>query len=455
MSSIEVTVVGTAMPTVVEQLGGIALYPWVFSAYLLTQTISIPLYGRLADLYGRRMTYIVGVFLFIAGSVLCGLSPSMELLVGARALQGAGAGVVLPLTMTIFGDLYEVSARTKLQGLFSLVWGTSSVAGPLAGGAIVLHWSWPWVFLINVPFGVVSAIVIGVFLRGRDVSGTRPRLDLVGAVLLASATLSLLVALLPESQRPGGLSPVVWLVAAGIITAAFLAVERRHPAPLVPLRLFKDRVQLAANATGVLLGVVLFGIIGYMPLYIQVVRGGTPVEAGAALIPLSFGWTMATIVAGRLVRRVGFRALVRVGCLSVGIGGLLGLLGLSLDMMSFAMVGIVLYGVGMGASISSFTVAIQERVKPHEKGIATALSQFSRSIGGAVGVAVFGALLMAVAGVELAETSETGPLQIDVVRRLSEGLKLVFTSAVAVAVVAAIVGIVLFPKMQIDAPSDE
>jgi MFS family permease len=357
--------------------------------------------------------------------------------------------------MTIFGDLYEISARTKLQGLFSLVWGTSSVAGPLAGGAIVLHWSWPWVFWLNVPFGLVSAIVIGVLLRGRDVSSERPRLDLIGALLLTMATLSLLVALLPETQRPLDLSPAIWLAVSAALSITFVMFERRHEAPLVPLRLFRDRVQLAANVTGVLLGVVLFGIIGYLPLYIQVVRGGTPVEAGAAIIPLSFGWTMATIIAGRLVRRVGFRALVRTGCLSVGVGAVVGMIGLSLDELALTMLGIILYGVGMGSSISSFTVAIQERVEPKEKGIATALSQFSRSIGGAVGVALFGALLLAVAGVGVAEAGSAGALGSDGVERLAEGLEIVFISAVGVAVLAAIVGIVLFPKMAVEAPKSD
>jgi EmrB/QacA subfamily drug resistance transporter len=363
LASIEATVVGTAMPSIVDQLGGFALYPWVFSAYLLAQTISIPLYGRLADLYGRRAAYVGGVSIFLVGSILCGMAPSMEALVAARALQGIGAGSVLPLTMTIFGDLYEVSVRTKLQGLFSLVWGVSSVAGPLAGGAIVLHWSWRWVFLLNVPFGLISALVIGLLLRETGFERRQRRLDIGGAVLLSVATGLLLLALLPEEQRPGGLPPLAAVAGAILGGAAFLLVERRHPEPLVPLDLFRDRVHIAANAAGVLLGVVLFGVVSYVPLYVQGVCGGTPVEAGATLIPLSFGWTGASIVAGRLVARVGFRFLVRTGSALIAAGSIVGAGGIYHGFSTLGIIGLCLYGVGMGCCISSFTVSVQERVR--------------------------------------------------------------------------------------------
>ena len=443
LSSIEVTVVGAAMPTIVEQLGGLALYPWVFSAYLLCQTITIPLYGRLADLYGRRPIYVAGVALFLVGSVLCGLASSMTTLVAARAVQGLGSGVVLPLTMTIFGDLYVAETRTKLQGLFSLVWGVSSVAGPLTGGAIVTHWSWHWVFWLNIPFGLLSGTVVGALLRGVE-SQQKRKLDVGGAALLAVATLLLLVALLPDEQRPFGLPITLWLGAALVAFLVFVAVERRHPEPMVPLGLFRQRVHLAVNGAGVLIGVALFGIISYVPLYIQGVRGGTPFHAGAALIPLSLGWSVASIVGGRVVRRVGFRLLVRVGCLLVAAGGGLGLLGLAIDSMIVAMGGLVVYGLGMGSCISSFTVSVQESVGASERGIATALSQFSRSIGGAVGVALLGAVLASVIG----GVSSPGEVDSDLPpEQLDAGLQVVFRVAVGFVIAAAAVGLALFPKV--------
>ncbi len=447
LSSIEATVVGTAMPSIVEALGGFALYPWVFSAYLLALTLSIPLYGRLADLYGRRVAYVGGVGVFLCGSVLCGMAPSMEALVAARALQGLGAGSVLPLTMTIFGDLYDVTLRTKLQGLFSLVWGVSSVAGPLTGGGIVLHWSWRWVFLLNLPFGLVSMVVVGLLLKEEGIARREHRFDVLGALLLSVSTLALLVALLPAEQRPATVSPAVAVAIAVLATAAFLAQERRHPEPLVPLDLFRDRVHVAANVAGVLLGVVLFGVVSYVPLYVQGVAGGTPVVAGAVLIPLSFGWTGASIVAGRLVSRVGFQLLVRTGGALIAVGGVVGAVGIYHGGYVLGIFGLCLYGVGMGCSISSFTVSVQERVPPHRRGIATALTQFTRSIGGALGVAVLGALMLATAG---GDPTSGDLAAMDAAHRemLERGLLVVFGAGAGVAFAAGAVGILLFPRVE-------
>jgi len=448
LASIEATVVGTAMPSIADQLGGFHLFPWVFSAYLLAQTVSIPLYGKLADVLGRRGTYVGGVALFLVGSVACGLAPTMELLVAARALQGLGAGAVLPLTMTIFGDLYEVEQRTKLQGLFSLVWGVSSVVGPLAGGAIVLHWSWRWVFLINLPFGLVSLALVGLLLSEPGRARRAHRLDLAGAALLTSATLLLLVSLLPADQRPAGIAAWLWLALAAAAGVAFLLAERRHPEPLVPLDLFRDRVHVAANAGGVLLGVVLFGVVSYVPLYVQAVRGGTPVQAGALLIPLSLGWTLASIVAGRLVRRVGFQALVRFGAGLIAGGALSALAGVWLEVPLLGLLGLTAYGVGMGCCISSFTVSVQERVPGNRRGIATALTQFSRTIGGSVGVALLGALLLAMVGSDPTAGGDLAALAPAVVALLDRGLAAVFAAMAGAALAAGVLLILLFPRVE-------
>jgi EmrB/QacA subfamily drug resistance transporter len=453
LASIEVTVVATAMPSIVGQLGGLEFYPWVFSAYLLAQTVSIPLYGRLADLIGRRMTYLGGVVLFLTGALLCGMAPSMQLLVAARALQGLGAGSVLPVTQTIFGDLYEVSARTKLQGLFSLVWGVSSVAGPLVGGTIVAHWTWPWVFWINLPIGIVSATAVGLLLKEQPTS-RRPRLDLGGALTLSAATILLLLATLPAAQRPLSIPWWGWILAAVLFGALFLRIQNRHPEPLVPLDLFHDRVQVAANASGVLMGVVLFGVISYLPLYIQEVRGGTPMQAGALLIPLSLGWTSATLIGGRVVRRVGFQLLVRLGSLSLAAGAVVGVAGMEMGWNGVALLGEIAYGVGMGLCISSFVVSIQARVTHERRGIATALSQFSRSIGGAVGVALLGGLMTATAGADLRDLSELscGP---ETIASLTRGLRMIFLVLAGVAVLAMVLAVTLFPHVDEGMTTDD
>jgi len=435
------------MPSIVAQIGGLALYPWVFSAYLLTQTVTIPLYGRLADLYGRRPVYVGGVALFLVGSVLAGISPTMPALVAARAVQGLGAGCVIPLTMTIFGDLYEVSTRTKLQGLFSLVWGFSSVAGPLTGGAIVMHLTWHWVFLLNVPFGLLSAVAVTWLLEERVLRKRRP-LDVGGAFTLSAATLLLLVALLPSGQRPLATGHSSWLAGAVLCAVAFLALERRHPEPLVPLDLFGDRVQVAANAAGVLQGVVLFGVSSYVPLYIQAVRGKTPIEAGALLIPMSLGWTVATFVGGRVVHKVGFQILVRVGSTLIAVGAALGYLGVVLDLVWVGVLGLVSYGLGMGLCTSSFVVSVQERVPKARRGIATALTQFSRSIGGAVGVAVLGVVLTSAVGTELHDAAGPGT-DPALVGLLDKGLRTVFVLMVGAAAGAALIALALFPRIAV------
>ncbi len=440
LASIEVTVVAAAMPSIVESLGGLSLYSWVFSSYLLTQTVTIPLYGRIADYYGRRPVYVFGVTLFLVGSALAAVAPSMHFLVAARALQGLGAGSVLPLTLTIFGDLFDVSARTRLHGLFSLVWGFSSLAGPLAGGLIVQHLSWRWVFFLNIPFGILSAFGVGWLLR-ESPPRRRHRMDYRGAALLSAATLALLLGLLPPDQRPLALNLGFWLGASAAFTLLFVSWEKRHPEPLVPLGLFSDRVHTAANVTGLLLGAALFGIVAFLPLYVQGVQGGTPLQAGAILIPLSLGWTTAAIVSGRIVSRVGFQFLVRTGSALVAFGSLVAFTGVRLDSLGVGVAGMAIYGLGMGAAISSFTVSVQERVSPEGKGIATALTQFSRSIGGSVGIAVQGAVLSR--GLQTLPDGQVARAT------LAAGLNEVFILILVIALSAGVVGNLLFPRIAV------
>jgi EmrB/QacA subfamily drug resistance transporter len=445
LASMEATVVGAAMPSVVEALGGLTLFPWVFTIYLLCQTITIPLWGRLADLVGRRSTYVAGVLLFLVGSAACGIAPSMKLLIAARALQGLGAGCLLPLTMTIFGDLYPVDQRTRMQGAFSLVWGLSSVIGPAVGGAIVTHASWRWIFLLNLPIGLVAAGMVLSFLPP-FVSPRKPSLDLVGAALLSSGVFALLVGLLAPDQRPG--AAWAWLVGACVLGAGFVRWEQHHPEPLIPLSLFAIDVQRAVNAAGFLMGVSLLGLIGFMPLAMRTLFGATPMWAGLSLVPISLTWTSASLAAGYTLARFGFRTLVRFGGICVGLG-LTGLWwGLVNDSLVLMFTGMFAYGAGMGCCISVFTVVAQETCPRDQRGIATALTQFFRNTGGTVGMAVLGALMASGLSPEVAaQLDSVGLSDPESNLVLGQALYKVFGAMAATGLLAGFVALVFFPDV--------
>lgn len=332
LASLEVMVVGPAMPVVVTDLGGAGLLPWVFSAYILVKIPTIPIYGRMSDRFGRRDTYLVGVTFFLLGSVACALANSMPELIAARAIQGVGGGSLIVITMTIFGDLYPVDERTKMQAAFSLVWGVSSLLGPLAGGWLTETWSWHAAFWINVPPGLVAAGVIAVLVP-REL-GRRP-----------------------PSQ-----------------VSHDLALLMRHP------------TQQTIAIAGVFLGAALIGVIGYLPVWIQAVHGGSPITAGIALIPLSMAWTCTSFVAGRVVGRVGFQNLARLGGVCVAIGAMMAV------EWPIAQAGLVIFGVGMGLCISVFNVACQEAAPPALRGTATSIAMVMRTLGSGVGIALFGGL---------------------------------------------------------------
>ncbi|MCZ7678653.1 MAG: MFS transporter [Sandaracinaceae bacterium] len=391
LASLDVTVVGTAMPTIVGELGGLGLYGWVFAAYLLTSTVTVPLYGKLSDRWGRKPTYLLGCALFLAGSVACALSWSMPVLIGARAVQGLGAGAIIPTTMTLFGDLYPIEQRARLQGVFSLVWGVSSVLGPTAGGAIVDHLDWSWIFWVNLPIGAVACAALALSLREREHAATGP-MDLLGAFLLTFAiTASLLGATALEGGRTAlGLASLGLGLGAAVL---FVPVERRARDPVLPLSLFSDRVIRVAAPAGVFLGGVLFPLIAYLPLWVRGVHGGSATLAGSVLIPLSLTWSTAAFVGGRLILRIGYRAVVRIGVSLVAAGAVAVAISSVLSSVPLMMTVGTLVGAGMGLTITSFNVVVQDRVEWARRGAATSLMQFTRTIGGTVLVSMLGLLL--------------------------------------------------------------
>ncbi len=392
LASMEGTVVATAMPSIVAQLGGLSIYSWVFAVYMLTSTTTVPLYGKLSDLYGRKAVYAASMLLFLVGSVVCAQATSMEQLILFRGIQGIGAGGVLPLAFTITGEIYTLEQRARLQGLFSGVWGVSSVIGPLIGGFLVDQVSWQWVFLINVFPGTLAVLLV--WFAWQD---SHPReqvkvsVDYPGAGFLTLGALSLLLGL----NELGNLRSAWFLGSAAALIAALLWVERRAADPILPLSLFRDRLFTISILHGVLAGWAMFGSLNFVPLFVQAVLGTSATQAGISLTPMSLSWTLASIFGSRLLLKVSYRVLALAGMISLALGTfLMTTIGVSSSMASI-MVYTGLMGLGMGLSIPAFLIAVQSAVPREQLGIATSTIQFSRSIGGTVGVSVLGVFLSA------------------------------------------------------------
>ena len=395
LAAMESTVVATAMPTVIASLGGIRIYSWVFSAFLLASTVTMPIWGRLADLLGCRRTYLAGFAIFLVGSALSGLAQSMGQLIAFRALQGLGAGSLITLGMTIIGDLYDLERRAKMQGYFSGVWGVASLVGPLLGGFLADTVSWRWVFYINVPFGLLAAGAIGWGLRD-EVRSRRPVVfDHAGTLLFAGAISSLLMGLVEAGREASWTqgSVVALLAASAVLLAGFVLVERGAAQPLVPLGLFATPMIRAASATGFLSGMAMFGAVAYIPLFLQAVIGSTATQAGFVLTPFILGWVAFSILGARLVLRVGYRGVVLAGMAVLTLGFLL-FAGWSESLTRLtAARDIVLAGVGMGLVFVPMLIAVQNAVPRALLGSATSVISFFRSIGGTVGVAVMGSVM--------------------------------------------------------------
>jgi len=394
LAAMESTVVATAMPTVVRSLGGLSIYSWVFSGFLLTSTVTMPLWGRLSDLYGRRPTYIAGLAVFLAGSALSGAARSMVGLIVFRMVQGLGAGSLMTIGMTIVGDLFGLERRAKMQGYFSGVWGVASIVGPLLGGLLTDHVSWRWVFYINLPFGGVAMALIGGALR-EEGRGRRPAIDYAGVLLFASGVSALLLGVV-EAGRVGdwgGLDVVGPLLFAGAALAVFVGVERRVAEPIVPLRLFSSRIVVAAVVTGFLAGMAMFGAISFVPLFMQAVVGASATAAGSVLTPFILGWIALSVTSARLVLRVGYRVLVIVGmlCLTAAFT-LFTRWGVALTQAT-AMRDVFLAGVGMGMTMVPMLIAVQSAVPRDDLGAATSVTQFFRTVGGAIGLSLMGTVM--------------------------------------------------------------
>jgi EmrB/QacA subfamily drug resistance transporter len=392
LGAMESTVVATAMPTIVASLGGLEMYSWVFSSYLLTSTVAVPLWGKLSDLYGRRPFYLLGITLFLLGSLACGLSRTMTQLILLRGLQGLGAGAVLALGLTIVGDIYALEARARMQGLFSGVWGVASIAGPFLGGLLTDHVSWRWIFLVNVPVGLLAFFLIGRFLR--EPGRARPpseAADVLGGTVLIVALVILLLGIMGIGSEGQGRLGLVAGAVVGLMV--FVWIERRAEDPLIPLGLFGNRIFLASFMTGLMAGMAMFGAISFIPLFVQAILGTDATAAGSVLTPFMVAWVLCSILGARLLLRHRVRAIVLTGAVALSVAFLLFTrLGVASSRQE-VMVGMTVGGAGMGLMMAPLLIAVQTTVPRSQLGVATSVTMFSRMVGGAIGVSLLGAVM--------------------------------------------------------------
>ena len=390
--ALDSTIIATAVPAVVGDLGGFSQFPWLFSIYLLTQAVSVPIYGKLSDTLGRRPVMLVGIGLFLLGSVLCGIAWSMPALIVFRAVQGLGAGAVQPISMTIIGDIYTVEERAKVQGYVASVWGVSSVLGPTLGGVFSDYLSWRWIFFVNLPLG---AYAVWVFTRRFSEAGRLPgkhRIDYLGAAVLAVASSAFVIAVLEGGVAWSWGSPqsVALFVVAVVGVVAFGFVERRAAEPVLPLWVLRHRVLAGGNVTSFAVGAVLIGLTSYVPTLAQGVYGTGAVVAGFALAALTLGWPVAASNAGRLYTRIGFRDTCLLGAVGVVAGSVwLALLPRGAGVGELAAACFVV-GIGMGLVASPSLIAVQSVVDWSRRGVVTGTNMFFRSMGSAIGAALFG-----------------------------------------------------------------
>jgi EmrB/QacA subfamily drug resistance transporter len=392
--AIDATILATAVPSIVRDVGGFAQFPWLFSVYLLAQAVSVSVYAKLADTVGRKPIILLGIGLFLAGSVLCGVAWSMPALIAFRALQGLGAGAVAPMAITIAGDIYTVAERATAQGYIASVWAVSSVVGPTLGGVFSQLGLWRWIFLVNVPLCLLAAVLIARNFH-ETVERRTHHIDFLGAVLLTSGMTLLILGVLEGGQAWAWSSPVgVGVFAAGaLLLAAFTLVERRATEPVLPPWVLGRR--LIATTTGLALGVgvVLIGLTSFIPTYLEGALGVRPLVAGLALAALTIGWPLAATLSGRLFYlRFGFRPTILIGLGLTVVGS--AALALLAYRPSVAVVAVTCFvtGLGLGLIASPSLIAAQASVAWEERGVTTGANMFARSIGSAVGAAVFGAV---------------------------------------------------------------
>lgn len=395
LAALDSTIVATALPTIVGEFGGLAHISWVVTAYLLAQTIVTPIYGKLGDLYGRKRVLQVAIVIFLIGSALCGLSQSMSHLIIFRAVQGLGGGGLMVTTQAVVADIVPPRARGRYQGIFGAAFGFASIAGPLVGGYFTTHWTWRWIFYINLPVGIIALVVLAATLPAQS-SYARHAIDYIGAAVLALTLASIVLFTDLGGTVYGWSSPVmiglIVLAVAGLI--AFVLVERRAREPILPLQLFRTRDVWVTSVVGLIVGFALIGSVTYLPVFLQIVKGLSPTESGLRMVPLMAGTLVTSILAGQLVSRTGkYKLFPIIGTTIVTISLLLISRMTAETSTLAASFNMLLLGLGLGFVMQVLIIAVQNAVDYRELGVATSNAILFRFIGGSLGTALLGAVL--------------------------------------------------------------